>query len=141
VFLLAAALSPSEATREFYATAAQIIPVLLLVLAVELRFFRLPHGTFRAAARAMFKPPPPSRSRRSRMRLDSTAMAEFMGAMFGLWTLSVLIIGEFVALHPIAQGDEDAGSPRAVYGAIAAGLAAVAVLAVIGEERQQAKEE
>jgi len=130
-FCLAAITSPQEATNGFYTTAAQIIPVLLLVLAVELGFFR-----FRLAAPEQLRMSRGGRlptARDVEAGMESAELAVSIRSLVALATLLALTVGEFVALHPVAQGDESTGNPRVVYGALAAGVAAIAALAVLGD--------
>jgi hypothetical protein len=115
--------SPAEATLSFYATAAQIIPVLLLVLAVEFQFFSyraipLPQelGTDRQATRLA-------------IRLNRMIAA--------LATLTALIIGELAALHPVAIGSALSGNPRVVYAAIGGALGAIVALALAGHRNER----
>jgi hypothetical protein len=123
--------SPGEAAIEFYGTAAQIIPVLLLVLAVEFRFFRFrgPGGSLVAAARPREGDTVEEYAERLERAVLRTART-----IVALGTLALLIVGEFVALHPVAHESAEAGHPRWVYGAIGAGFGALAALAVLGEE-------
>jgi hypothetical protein len=122
-------LAPHEASEAFYSAAAQIIPVLLLVLAVELRFFRFEAAAFRV------RPPPRSQSliESFEATAESAELAKAGRTVYAAITLVVLTVGEFAALHPLAQGSATAGNPQWVYAALAGGFVAIATLAVIGE--------
>ena len=127
--LVAFILSPAEATAEFYSAAAQIIPVLLLVLAVELRFFRVDMPDLSAAA------PPSGMDLASvqawERRLRSSEVVRGIRTLISIGTLAILTLGEFVALHPLTQSDDAAGNPRWIYAALAAGLGAIAALSLL----------
>lgn len=59
-------LSPNEAPKEFYSAVAGVVPVLLLTLAVQARFFELPTAAqFRAlwSPRSQLRRKPPSSTR------------------------------------------------------------------------------
>jgi hypothetical protein len=90
----------SPGTPTFHEIAAQIIVILLLALAIDARFFRL---------------------RNSRDRMDKAGI---------LFTMSVLAIGEFFALHSVGTGHPKYAG--VVAGAIAAGFVAVATSAFVG---------
>jgi hypothetical protein len=143
--------SPAEATADFYAAAAQIIPVLLLVLAVELRFFRvraedLPstrYVTARNLARTLRSLPESAAAiaddvDRAEQDAVASAVGRLVRTVIAVTTLLSLTVGQFTALHPLAQGDADAGNPRWVYMAIGSGLGAIATLALLGDDAEPA---
>jgi hypothetical protein len=102
VFLVALSLTPPEAnTLEFYATSAQIVPVLVLVLAVELRLFamRPSRGGWRASASGPI--------------------------------LMFLRVSEVFAMVPLITGDLSDGDPQWVVGGLATGFAGIAVVALV----------
>lgn len=90
------------ATLDFYSTAAQIIPVLVLVLAIEARAFHL--VTMPGAGPRM------------------SVLLEF----------SVMALGEFYALQPLRTGDVQDGHANWVMAAIVAGVVGVATVALLG---------
>jgi len=112
VFALSSLLAPRDATMEFFRTTAQVIPVLVLVLLLEMRLFDL-----RALVGA------------------DIAKHQFMGAwasLYALMILGFLLAAEFVALHPLSTGKAADGSADFVYGALATGFVAVAILGLLG---------
>ena len=141
--------SPAEATADFYGAAAQIIPVLLLVLAVELRFFRVRAedlaSTRYVTARTLRSLPESvaviaDDVDRAEQDALASAVARLVRTVIAVTTLLSLTVGQFTALHPLAQGDADAGNPRWVYMAIGSGLAAIATLALLGDDAEPAPE-
>jgi hypothetical protein len=124
-FLIAYLAGPAEAGEAFYDAASQIIPVLLLVLAVELRFFRLrslPLPTFER-----------DQSLSEKLEVAERSLVPLARVAVSLATLAVLAIGEFASLHPLSSGDADAGNAGLVYGALGAGVGAIAALAILGD--------
>lgn len=119
--------TPTEATLSFYESAAQIIPVLLLVLAIEARAFEM---------RRM--PTPPALVpgtfldffERSVSDEGARFYSEFMSNVLGLPVLVAIVAGEFAALHPVMTGKATDGTPGPVLGAIAAGFAMIVLLAL-----------
>lgn len=131
-------LAPDEASKEFYSAVAGVIPVLLLTLAVQARFFELPTWSeVRERFELSRKPGEHWLLHYLRVWADT-----FVGAkarwrfveriLFGLALLALLVIGEFAALHPLAEGQPRAGNPQLVYAALTAGFAMVAALSLLG---------
>lgn len=117
-------LSPREASKEFYSAVAGIIPVLLLTLAVQARFFELPTvQQIRAQV-----------SRIAETEVDTDDISEAIEQLtrptrrlaeriaFGVALLGVLVAAEFAALHPLATGEPKDGNPDVVYIALASGF-------------------
>jgi hypothetical protein len=98
--LVATFVASSPGTPTFHEIGAQIIVILLLALAIDARFFRL---------------------RSSRNRMDKAGI---------LFTMAVLAVGEFFALHSVGTGHPKYAG--VVAGAIAAGFVAVATSAFVG---------
>ena len=117
--------SPTEASESFYTATAEVIPVLLLVLAVELRFFRL---------RELPMPSVPRRrSMADTLEAAERSFVPLVRALTSIATLAVLALGEFAALHALGPAGPESGNPRLVYGAISAGIGALAALSILGE--------
>lgn len=111
----AMSLAPARGTAEFYSASTQIIPVLLLVLALEARIFQL--GT----------PPTPYRP-----FTDEESSQHLVTAMVATVTLVLLVTGELQALSTLASGRHRTATASTVYAAIVVGLVVVAFLAVFG---------
>ena len=127
--------SSSRVTSEFYAAASQIIPVLLLVLAVEAEVFR-----WRMAGSSLLRTP---EARRTDERSAEEAVEAVIDAavetadaltrqLTALLLLTALLVGEVVALIPLLTGDPASASARPVMAAIVAGLCGVAYVAITG---------
>ena len=147
-FVLGFVMSPAEAAMGFYDAAAQIIPVLLLVLAVELRFLQLgglPSATWLLAVR----PEDAAKGVTDRAGAAARRLERFLGegggvtvvrATIGVGTIVALAAAEFIALHPLSLDDAAAGNPRWIYGALCAATAAIAVLAFQRGQRTDRRE-
>lgn len=100
-------------SMEFFSAAAQIIPVLLLVLVVEARLFGLAEIV--------------------RGLISKGEWGEALNEVtYPFFTVGAIINGEFAALHPLATGNLKDGDARTVYATLAVGLAAVCVAAFFG---------
>ncbi len=138
-FVAGVALSPSEADLGFYEAAAQIIPVLLLVLAVELGFVRssdLPTAMWLTSIISQETVRSPPRQIQGLARHLKQLRAEgrntrILRALIGAATVLALALGEFFALHPLSEGRAEAGNPRLVYGALCAGICAIAMVSMM----------
>jgi hypothetical protein len=132
-------LAPGEASKEFYSAIAGTIPVLLLTLAVQARFFELPTM---AQARAQFATLLRKPGEAAVLYLPSVVIDAVENAtprwrfieriLFGVALLALLMVGEFAALHPLATGVPADGNPRLISASIAAGFSMVAGLALVG---------
>jgi hypothetical protein len=120
--ILGLLLAPERADLRFYETASQVIPVLLLALVLEARFFqsyRLP-------------PPDPSDAEAVR-RYTFAAESHVNSQMFRLFILVLLTAGEIVALAALMKGNASQTDPQWVFAPMAAALAAICVWAVFGD--------
>ena len=127
--------SNARVTAEFYAATSQIIPVLLLVLAVEAEVFR-----WRMAPSSLLPTPG---SHRADERSDQEAVEAVIDAavetadaltrqLTALLLLTALLVGEVVALIPLLTGDPGSASAKPVMAAVVAGLCGVAYVAITG---------
>lgn len=130
-------LSPQVASVRFFEIAAQVIPVLILVLAVEVRLFdieKMPKSrrpaikTVLRGILGMFSVggtssgPPEYRH----------ASVELWGRfLFPLALLSALIASELQALGVVADPAPNTHDPRFVYGGLCAALAAILLIAIM----------
>jgi hypothetical protein len=128
--------SPDEASIDFYSGAAQLIPLLLLTLVLNSRMFELA-PLIRAFAREA------QELGAGRLALvlalqsrdgdrESFVSDVWQRILVTLFTLALLAVAEFVALHPLATGSAQDGNPRVVYGVIAAAFVALGWLGVFG---------
>lgn len=147
-FVAGFVMSPAEAAMGFYDATAQIIPVLLLVLAVELRFLHL-SGLPSAAFLLALRPEDAEKGAGERASAAAHRVERFVEqgggaavvrAVVGIGTILALAVGEFIALHPLSVDDAAAGNPRWIYGALCAATAAIAALAVQRGQRPEPRE-
>ena len=119
--------APPHASLAFYETCAQVLPVLLLVVALEARIVR--PGDLRSVTQyarrqplreALFKSLPPD------------LFARYARFVYGLLIVLALTGGELAAIHPVLHGKESMGNPHAVMGALVTGLCAILVVAFFG---------
>jgi len=150
-FALGGSWAPPKAGPEYFSAAAQVIPVLLLALAVESRMFSF---------EALFKiEPAPFLSPAMRTALPSmigpdlkpmstwilgfdTVMGWVNGALYALSTLIagvgilvLLSLSEWECLRFLASSD-DSADPRDVSSGILAGLVGIGLIALVGRVRQ-----
>lgn len=126
----------------FYEATAQIIPVLLLVLAVEARFFRIDlvpfeqvRASFEAELKGALGENPSLRDvvRATRALQSGRSMAYVQQRLLMALALLALVAGEVVSVLVLGQPDlESRGLQGLVLGATFAGLGAVTVAALTG---------
>jgi len=126
----------------FYEATAQIIPVLLLVLAVEARFFRIdlvPFKQVRASFEAELKealgenPSPMDVVGAAQALQGGRSFAYIQQRLLMVLALLTLVAGEAVSVLVLGQSDlESPGLQGLVLGATFAGLGAVMVAALTG---------
>jgi hypothetical protein len=122
---LTLAWAPEVATEEFYSATAQVIPVLLVVLAIEVRLFRVPRVPVPKRRHGESWPSHQYR------RFETTPTAIPTTAVMFVTVLS-LISGELQALDALASGHPERAHPQTVYAAVAVGLIVVGFLALFG---------
>jgi hypothetical protein len=123
--VIALALAPDHASRDFYATSAQIIPVILLALAVDSRLLRVDGRV----------PPSPEAKR---LVADIPLMKPVLRALvasmeaYRVFVGAMLVFGELTALGVLthAASAEHSENGDVVFSAITMGLIALAVDAV-----------
>jgi hypothetical protein len=112
-------LAPSRASEAFYATAAQVIPVLLLVLALERRLFWLGAPSW-----------PGLRN------VDWDWARGFVEASVLAVTLSFFLVGEMRAFNALSDQLGTESDPWTVYTALLLGVLMVGFIAVFGPPRR-----
>ncbi len=143
-FAIGLALGASSSAYEvaFYEATAQIIPVLLLVLAVEARFFRIdlvPFKQVRASFKAELKealgehPTPGDVVGAAKALQRGRSFAYVQQRLLMVLALLVLVAGEVLSVLVLGQPDlESRWLQGLVLGATFAGLGAVTVAALTG---------
>ena len=112
---IASAVVPSHANQSFYSAAAQIIPVLLLALAFQLRAFRV----------------------RWPLKQGSFDLAEFMRTVVLSVTLLFLVVGELEALNVMAKPHPEHHNAKAVFIAVALGVVLVCFFALVSPLQEE----
>lgn len=114
-------LAPDPARLSFYEAAAQVIPVLALVLVIEMRLFQIKPADLPPTASALVK----SAYQATRF----AHRAQILGIAF------VLVLGEISAFDVLASGQHDASASKLVAGAVYGGFIGVIVFAATGMRR------
>jgi len=149
-YIVAFAVTPADrASADFAATASQIIPVLLLVLAVEGQLFRweMAGSSLSAVSREGIV----GDARFQRFAAGDGALSDAVEAVLdaavntarnaagallrqvtALLLLAAMLVGEVVALVPLLTDDPGSTSAKPVMAAIVAGFAGVAYVAITG---------
>lgn len=118
--------------EKFYEVSAQVIPVVLLVLAFELRIFQYQPGLMRKLAREQM----------GSMDEAVVAYRQYNAYMVLLGVLTALILGEMISLFCLAF--EHSGGKLGqgvVLGGLMAGFALIGFAAVVGVRRQSREAE
>ena len=123
---LAALLVDGHAQKEYYEAVSQILPVLLLALAIEQRYF--------TRGQAMPELPPELQFGEAETR----QLARWYTRAARLYALLVLLalgFGEWIAVEVLAEGTSTTADLKNTAGSLAAGFTALIVTALIGTKR------
>jgi hypothetical protein len=126
-FSLAVDLIHGQAQMEYFAAVSQILPVLLLALAIEQRYFTqrpsTPHVwiAFSLGTR--------------RIQLPLSRLYVLQARVAILLVLVILGLGEWVAVEALATGTSDQGNLKMTAGSLAAGFTALIVSALVGTKQ------
>ena len=149
-YIVAFGVTPADrASAEFHSAAAQIIPVLLLVLAVEGQVFRWEMA--RSSLSAASREDAVNDARFQRFAAGDGLISDAVEAVLdaaidtarnvadallrqatALLLLASMLIGEVIALIPMLTNDPGSTSAKPVMAAIVAGFAGVAYVAIAG---------
>lgn len=129
-FAIAALVVEGQAQDQYFDAVSQILPVLLLALAIEQRYF----------TRAGQEPAPesPLQLELAGRRLDDRTMARWYtlaARAYALVVLLVLGLGEWVAVEVLATGESTSTDLSLTAGSLAAGFTALIVSALVGTKR------
>jgi hypothetical protein len=149
-YIVAFGVTPADrASAEFHSAAAQIIPVLLLVLAIEGQVFRweMARSSLSAASREDVV----ADARFQRFAAGEGPISDAVEAVLdaavdtarnvadallrqatALLLLASMLVGEVIALIPLLTDDPGSTSAKPVMAAIVAGFAGVAYVAITG---------
>ena len=129
-YAVTALLVDGHAKEEYFEAVSQILPVLLLALAIEQRYFT-------RAGREQ-APESPLRLELAGRRLDDRAMARWYTLAARIYALVVLIalgFGEWIAVEVLATGSSSTADLKNTAGSLAAGFTALIVSAVVGTKQ------
>ncbi|HKF83814.1 MAG TPA: hypothetical protein VKB23_12750 [Solirubrobacterales bacterium] len=125
-YVVTALVVGGHAQKEYFEAVSQILPVLLLALAIEQRYFTR-------------RPPPapesPLRLELAGRRLDDRSMARWYTLAARVYALVVLIVlglGEWIAVEVLATGSSSTADLKNTAGSLAAGFTALIVSALVG---------
>lgn len=128
-YVVTALLVDGHAKKEYFEAVSQILPVLLLALAIEQRYFTR-------------RPPPapesPLQLELAGRRLDDRAMARWYTLAARIYALVVLVVlglGEWIAVEVLATGQSSAADLKNTAGSLAAGFTALIVSALVGTKQ------
>lgn len=127
-YAVTALLVDGHAQDEYFEAVSQILPVLLLALAIEQRYF-----TRRQAA-----PESPIQLELAGRRLDDRSMARWYTLAARAYALIVLValgLGEWIAVEVLATGESSSADLKNTAGSLAAGFTALIVSALIGTKQ------
>jgi hypothetical protein len=126
-FILAVLLTNGHAQEEYFEAVSQIIPVLLLALAIEQRYFnQRPSAPEMMLSFSL-------RSRRFRIPLDRVYVLQ--ARIYALLVLVILGLGEWIAVEAIATGASNEDDLKFTAGSLAAGFIALIVSALVGTKQ------
>ncbi|HWT89633.1 MAG TPA: hypothetical protein VN179_00830 [Solirubrobacterales bacterium] len=128
-YVVTALLVEGHAEKEYFEAVSQILPVLLLALAIEQRYFTR-------------RPPPapesPLQLELAGRRLDDRAMARWYTLAARIYALVVLVVlglGEWIAVEVLATGESSGADLKNTAGSLAAGFTALIVSALVGTKQ------
>lgn len=123
-----ALLVDGHADKEYFEAVSQILPVLLLALAIEQRYF----------TRRQPAPESPLQLELAGYRLDDRSMAKWYtlaARVYALVVLAALGLGEWIAVEVLATGESSSADLKNTAGSLAAGFTALIVSALVGTKQ------
>jgi hypothetical protein len=123
---LAALLVDGHAQKEYFEAVSQILPVLLLALAIEQRYF--------ARGQSIPDLPPELQFGEAEMR----SLAHWYtraGRIYALLVLIALGLGEWIAVEVLATGQSSGADLKNTAGSLAAGFTALITTALVGTKQ------
>jgi hypothetical protein len=125
-FVLTMALVNGHAQKEYFDAVSQILPVLLLALAIEQRYFTSSQSMPELPAELEFG------------EAEIKKIARFYGFTARVYALVVLFalgLGEWIAVEVLATGQSSTADLKNTAGSLAAGFTALIVSALVGTKR------
>ena len=129
-YVVTALVVDGHAKEEYFEAVSQILPVLLLALAIEQRYF--------TRAGREKAPESPLQLELAGRRLDDRAMARWYTLAARLYALVVLFalgFGEWIAVEVLATGESSGADLKNTAGSLAAGFTALIVSALVGTKQ------
>ena len=127
-FALVAVLVDGHAKDEYFEAVSQILPVLLLALAIEQRYF----------TRHQAIPDLPPELQFAEAEVKKLARWYSVAArLYALMVLLILGLGEWVAVEVLATGQSSGDNLKLTAGSLAAGFTALIVTALIGTKAER----
>jgi hypothetical protein len=123
---LAALLVDGHAQKEYYEAVSQILPVLLLALAIEQRYF--------TRRQSMPEFPPELDFNEAETR-NLARWYTRAGRIYALMVLLALGLGEWIAVEVLAEGSSSTADLKNTAGSLAAGFTALIVSALVGTKQ------
>jgi hypothetical protein len=125
-FVTVGLLVEGQAKDEYFEAVSQILPVLLLALAIEQRYF--------TRNQAIPDLPPELQFAENEVK-KLARWYTFAARLYALMVLLVLGLGEWVAVEVLATGHSSGDNLKLTAGSLAAGFTALIVSALIGTKR------
>jgi hypothetical protein len=123
---LIALLVDGHAKKEYFEAVSQILPVVLLALAIEQRYF--------TRGQAMPELPPELEFGDAEEK-DLARWYTRAGRIYALMVLLALGFGEWIAVEVLATGSSSTADLKNTAGSLAAGFTALIVTALVGTKR------
>jgi len=130
-YVVVALVADGHAKKEYFEAVSQILPVLLLALAIEQRYFT-------RAGRERAPESPLQLELAGHSLLDEQKMARWYTRAARAYALVVLIVlglGEWLAVEVLATGHSSTADLKNTAGSLAAGFTALIVSALVGTKQ------
>lgn len=122
-YLVTFFLVDGRAKEGYFEAVSQILPVLLLALAVEQRYF---------SGRQTIPEPPPQLEFGAAEMKDLARLYGRAAQIYALMVLAILGLGEWIAVEVLATGESSGTDLQNTAGSLAAGFTALIVSALVG---------
>jgi hypothetical protein len=133
-YVVTALVVDGHAQKEYFEAISQILPVLLLALAIEQRYFT-------RAGRERAPESPLQLELAGRQLVDEQRMARWYtlaARIYALVVLALLGMGEWIAVEVLATGHSSTADLKNTAGSLAAGFTALIVSALVGTKTERA---
>ena len=134
-YVVMALVVDGHAQKEYFEAVSQILPVLLLALAIEQRYFT-------RAGRERAPESPLQLELAGRQLVDEQRMARWYTLAARIYALVVLVVlglGEWISVEVLATGESSTWDLKNTAGSLAAGFTALIVSALVGTKAGRAE--